>query len=80
MDEIKTIREEIENTSIDYSCVIDMIKFALYTLVSEHLIKQDTYDLLGSKFDIIDRKFRIVEQIANTSLTKIAKELYNQEF
>ena len=80
MDEIKATREEIENTSIDYSYIIDMIKFALYTLVSEHLIKQDTYDLLVSKIDIINKKFRRMEQIANTSLTKITKELYNQEF
>ena len=80
MDEIKAIRDELDDTNTDYYCITDMIKFALFMLVSEHIIKQDTYDLLVSKFDIIGRKFRRVEQIANTSLAKIAKELYNQEF
>lgn len=71
MEEIQAIRNELENTSTDYHCIIDMIKFVLYVLVSEQKIKQDTYDLLVSKFDIIDRKFNRVTQIANTELTRI---------
>lgn len=71
MDEIKAIREELTNTSTDYYCIIDMIKFALYVLVSEQKISQETYDLLVSKFDIVNRKFSRVSQIANQELTRI---------
>lgn len=71
MDEIKAIREELTDTSTDYYCIIDMIKFALYVLVSEQKISQDTYDLLVSKFDIVNRKFNRVSQIANRELTRI---------
>lgn len=71
MDEIKAVREELTDTSVDYYCVIDMIKFALYVLVSEQKIEQETYDLLVSKFDIANRKFNRISQIANQELTRI---------
>jgi hypothetical protein len=71
MEEIQAIRNELENTSTDYYCIIDMIKFALYVLVSEQKINQETYDLLISKFDIANRKFTRINQIANQELTRI---------
>lgn len=71
MDEIKAIREELTDISVDYYCVIDMIKFALYVLVSEQKIEQETYNLLVSKFDIANRKFNRISQIANQELTRI---------
>ena len=74
MTEIELIKEELNNFNKEYYSMSETIQFALYILVSEEKITQDTYDLLVSKFDILNRKYQHTYSIAHTQLVNKEKD------
>ncbi len=74
MTDIEMLRNELDMNIDDYEKTSDETKCMLYMAVVLGILTQDAYDTIVSKLDILLRKARHSNNIANRLLNKIGEK------